>query len=413
MWKYKCKSQFFILLASFFVGVLLMFFTFSNSILLSSGVLPAEVIDFMQSNIVLTYISGGLAAAGIVNAVLISQMLIPLNSWAPYLIFLLLFIAPEYVLMISTFLVIPMLILTLYGWLSLRKQTQDSLRESHISGDEEIVRIYQIHHTLDPAYKDLAKKCRSAIDRVTAIYILGIVAIFCIMVFVSNIWVLLVALMFYMLAFNALLRYRSQCFIPITRLLYEQCDPEACFSAIVYYSTKRGKIKLAQKSLLAQCLIYMDDPELAQDVLITYPRKDPASVLTYWSLMGYIDYMLKDEDALIRAKEEASKVRFNFGPTGVMIRSEEIASIENKINLMNGDFNACKKFYLNALKRSPFPFQQVDASYYIALIGFVQEDYRIAQMYFQKVVQLGNKMYFVPKAENYLNKIENMNLEEE
>jgi len=219
--------------------------------------------------------------------------------------------------------------------------------------------------------------------------------------------------LFYMMAFNALLRYRAQCFIPITKLLYENCDPQACFSAIVYYSTKRNKIKLTQKSLLAQCLIYMDDPELAQDILITYPRKDAASTLTYWSLMGYIDYMLKDEAALIRCKEEASKVRMNFGPTGVMIRSEEIASIENKIRLMNGDFNECKKYYLASLKHSPFPFQQVDASYYIALISFVQEDYNIAKMYFEKVVELGNTMYFVKKAESYLTKINNLNLDVE
>lgn len=413
MWKYKCKTQFLILVAAFCVGVLLMAFTFSNSAITSAGIVPPEVLSFMKSNIVLTYAMGGLVVAGIVNAVLISQMLIPISAWAPYLIFMLLFMMPDTMLMISTFLVIPMMIVTLYGWLSLRSSTLSSLRARKISNDEEIVRIYQIHHQLLPEYKELAIKCRKQIDRISLIYALGIVAIFCIMFFINNIWILVLALLFYMMAFNALLRYRAQCFIPITKLLYENCDPQACFSAIVYYSTKRNKIKLTQKSLLAQCLIYMDDPELAQDILITYPRKDAASTLTYWSLMGYIDYMLKDEAALIRCKEEASKVRMNFGPTGVMIRSEEIASIENKIRLMNGDFNECKKYYLASLKHSPFPFQQVDASYYIALISFVQEDYNIAKMYFEKVVELGNTMYFVKKAESYLTKINNLNLDAE
>lgn len=413
MWKYKCKSQFFVLLISFFAGVLLMAFTFSNSAIMNADILPAEVISFMKSNIVLTYVAGGMTVAGIVNVILITQMLMPLSQWAPFMIFAMLFIAPDYVFIASIVLVIPMMILSLYGWLSLRSNMTREMRSRKISDEQEIVRIYQIHHALLPEYKEMAIACRKNVERVSAIYALGIVAIFCIMLFVNNLWILIIALFFYMMAFNALLRYRTSCFIPITKLLYEKCDPEACASAIIYYSTKGKKIRLTQKALFAQCLIYMNDPELAQDVLITYPRKDPASALTYWSLMAYIDYLLKDEEALERAEEEASRVRLNFGPTGVMIRSEELASIKNKVNLMNGDFNECKKFYLNALKRSPFPFQQADASYYIALISFVQEEYKVAKMYFEKVVQIGNKLYFVKNAKAYLDKIDNMDLSDE
>ena len=110
MWKYKCKTQFLILVAAFCVGVLLMAFTFSNSAITSAGIVPPEVLSFMKSNIVLTYAMGGLVVAGIVNAVLISQMLIPISAWAPYLIFMLLFMMPDTMLMISTFLVIPMML---------------------------------------------------------------------------------------------------------------------------------------------------------------------------------------------------------------------------------------------------------------------------------------------------------------
>ena len=79
---------------------------------------------------------------------------------------------------------------------------------------------------------------------------------------------------------------------------------------------------------------------------------------------------------------------------------------------MDGDFNSCKKFFLNALKTAVLPFQQVDASYYIALISFVEEDYSLAKMYFDKVIALGNKIYFVEKAKAYVDKIEQMNLED-
>ena len=83
-----------------------------------------------------------------------------------------------------------------------------------------------------------------------------------------------------------------------------------------------------------------------------------------------------------------------------------MAAIENKIHLMDGDFNTCKKDYLQGLQRANFPFQQVDSCYYIALISFVEEDYKLARMYFEKVLEIGNRMYFVEKAKNYLAKID-------
>ena len=150
----------------------------------------------------------------------------------------------------------------------------------------------------------------------------------------------------------------------------------------------------------------MDDPQLAMDVLIDYPRRDQASTLQYWSLMATINYMLKDEEALERCKEEANKVRMNFGTQGIMVQNEEIASIQNKVDLMNGQFNTCKKYYLQALQKASFPFQQVDACYYIGMISFVEQDYSLANMYFEKVINLGNQMSYVAKAKHFQSKID-------
>lgn len=102
-----------------------------------------------------------------------------------------------------------------------------------------------------------------------------------------------------------------------------------------------------------------------------------------------------------------------MGAMGMMVKSEEMASLENKINLMHSDFNTCKKYYLNLLKRSMTNLQKSDCEYYIALISFVQQDYVIAKMYFEKVLQTGNKLYFVRNAKNYLNKIEESHLLEQ
>ena len=322
------------------------------------------------------------------------------------------FFLPEYMIYIGTILVIPAFIVCIYGMLSLRSSISKERREFNFSSDDELVRMYEIHHKLDESYKELAKSCRKNVRKLTSIYALGIVALFVILFVVNNIMLLAVLLMFYLFAFNLVLRYRAVSLLPITKLLYDDCNPEACASAIIYYSTNRkGHTRLTQHTLLAQCLIYLNDPELAQDVLISYPRKDAASSLQYWSLMSYIDYMLKDEEALNRCKEEAQSVRLNYGRAGVMIQSEEMASIENKIHLMDGDFNTCKKYYLQGLQRARFAFQQVDSCYYIALISFVEEDYKLARMYFEKVIEIGNRMYFVEKAKSYLEKIDAINPE--
>ena len=426
MWKYRCKSHLISLIVAFAVGVGLSVIVFSSGIDISSDIfssslssLPGadtqaidQVLKYLQNNMWILYMGDGLLISGIINVIYIGQYLTVRFNISPWIVMCIIFFLPEYMIYIGTILVIPAFIVCIYGMLSLRSSISKERREFNFSNDDELVRMYEIHHKLDESYKELAKSCRKNVRKLTSIYALGIVALFVILFVVNNIMLLAVLLMFYLFAFNLVLRYRAVSLLPITKLLYEDCNPEACASAIIYYSTNRkGHTRLTQHTLLAQCLIYLNDPELAQDVLISYPRKDAASSLQYWSLMSYIDYMLKDEEALNRCKEEAQSVRLNYGRAGVMIQSEEMASIENKIHLMDGDFNTCKKYYLQGLQRARFAFQQVDSCYYIALISFVEEDYKLARMYFEKVIEIGNRMYFVEKAKSYLEKIDAINPE--
>lgn len=426
MWKYRCKSHLISLIVAFAVGVGLSVIVFSSGIDISSDIfssslssLPGadtqaidQVLKYLQNNMWILYMGDGLLISGIINVIYLGQYLTVRFNISPWIVMCIIFFLPEYMIYIGTILVIPAFIVCIYGMLSLRSSISKERREFNFSSDDELVRMYEIHHKLDESYKELAKSCRKNVRKLTSIYALGIVALFVILFVVNNIMLLAVLLMFYLFAFNLVLRYRAVSLLPITKLLYEDCNPEACASAIIYYSTNRkGHTRLTQHTLLAQCLIYLNDPELAQDVLISYPRKDAASSLQYWSLMSYIDYMLKDEEALNRCKEEAQSVRLNYGRAGVMIQSEEMASIENKIHLMDGDFNTCKKYYLQGLQRARFAFQQVDSCYYIALISFVEEDYKLARMYFEKVIEIGNRMYFVEKAKSYLEKIDAINPE--
>ena len=84
--------------------------------------------------------------------------------------------------------------------------------------------MYKIHHELDESYKDLAKTCRKNVRKLTGIYALGIVALFVILIAVNNMMLLAVLLMFYLFAFNLVLRYRAVSLLPITKLLYEDCN---------------------------------------------------------------------------------------------------------------------------------------------------------------------------------------------
>ena len=427
MWKYRCKSHLLALIIAFGIGLVVSFILFSSGLnadvdvftsslqsMTSSGVSSEaieESINFLKNNTWILYIADSFFIAGIINVIYLSQYLTSKFTMSPFIIMCLIFIFPEQMILLGAILVIPSVILCIYGIVTLQSDLSFQRKKYNFNDDDELVRIYKIHHKLDDSQEQVAKTCRKNVTNLSLVYGLGIVALLFILIFVSNMWILMFAIMFYVFAFNLVLRYRATCLIPISKLLYDDCNPEACASAIIYYSTKRnGHVKLTQHALLAQSLIYLNDPELAQDVLVSYPRKDSNSILQYYTIMSYIDYMLKDEDGLARCKEEAQKIRMNYGHPGIMIQSEEIMAIENKIHLMDGDFNTCKKYYLQGLQRARFAFQQVDSCYYIALISFVEEDYKLASMYFEKVVELGNTMFFVEKAKTYLEKINAMNI---
>lgn len=409
MWKYRCKGWLISLLAAFASGCALMGVFVATGLDSYADVLTEPLQEALRATSSWELIlMGGFSFAGIINVLLIMQLIATQFQISSFLLFFVIWIFYRYVYLLGIILVIPMVILTLYGWLSLRNQTGSALKARHITGDAEIVRMYELHHPLNEKMKPLAESVRKNIRKATLTYGLGVVAIVVLSFVITNFMVLLIVLMLYLMCLNILLRYRSQCLLSITNLLYVDCNPQDCASAIIYFSTNRGKVKLTMQNLLAQCLIYMDDPALAQDVLITFPRRDPSSALSYWSLMAYIDYLLKDESGLERCRQEAERINLRFGPTGVMIKTDEMAAIDNRLRLMNGDFNACKKYYLNLYTHARFPYQKAEAAYYIGLISFVDEDYPVAEKYFSFVASKGGTMYFVPKAKNYLEKMNAM-----
>ncbi len=413
MWKYSCKTHLKVLLAAFVVGTVMIIVAFGSSEALYREMFPSDVVDFMYQNVFFTYFIGGLSICALANAVLLIQILMRKVQFGIFILMAILFFQPTIIMGIGMFGLIPSIVVFSYGAISLQKQIEKEMKEQGFSSEEELVSFYKSKYKLDETIQQNAQQIRRNNDKLNAIYALGVIALICIMVFISNLIILIIAFLFYTYAFTYLNRYKAANLIPIKALLYEKCDPEACASAIIYYSYKRNKFKCKDQALMAQCLIYLDDPELARKFLITYPRADQASELTYYSLKAYIAYLLKDEVELNECKDKASQIRIVYGPVGVRIQSMEMLSIQNKVDLLNGRFNVCRKYYLAAYQNAKFAFQQVDAAYYIAMISFVEEDYVVAKTYFEKVVQKGNKTFFVEKANKYLSKINAMEAKEE
>ena len=412
MWKYRCKSHLISLIIGFVVGFILGFISLSQGTEIYASLYPEEMLEFIENNTVLVYIMSGVSIAGIINIIRLTELAGTKWNLSPLIVVLLVFFLPDLFLILGVVLLIPAVIACIVGLVSLH-QEKKKYGISHPNTDDEIIRQYTLHHPLKEEYQDLGNACKKNARKIKGVYILGVIAATFVIFLINNITFLILIFMMFVFSFNIILRYKTTNELPIISLLAQNCDPEACASAIIYYSQSHKKSKLKMHIQLAQCLIYMDDPELAQDVLALMPRKDRQSNMQYWTVMSYIYYLLKDEKSLERCKEELSKLNGAMPLSSVFIPSEELGVVQNKINLMNGDLNGCRKYYLASLQRARFPFQQVDASYYIGLISFVQEDYTVAELYFKKVVSIGNTMCFVKKAELYLDKLAQMNIEEE
>lgn len=410
MWRYRCKSHLISMLIGFAVGCVIAFISVNQHMDVYMSLYPSEVISYIQQNKLMFYAMSGLSIAGIVNIIRLMEFVGEKWNISPFIIIMLMIFVPEVFLYIGIALVIPVAIACIVGMIQLKFGKAGDFTSGVLTPDQELVRMYTLRHPLKMEVKELADMCRKTSQKIQLIYTLGLIAVVCVIFLVSNIWILIVGFLVFLFSFNILSRYRSSNIVPIVSLLYDQCDPEMCASAIIMYSTRGKKVHLQMHTILAQCLIYMDEPELAQDVLTRFPKKDKMSVIQYWTLMAYIYYLLKDEHSIERCKEELKKVTQRTTFSSVMATSEEMASIQNKIDLMNGELNTCRKYYLKRLQTARVACQQVDASYYIGLISFVEQDYPLADVYFKRVVAMGNKMSFVSKAQGYLDKLSQMNI---
>lgn len=404
MWKYRSQQYFLLLNAGLVLGIVLAYL-FYHQLMAIVDYFPKEYAEQIRQQPTLIYTMSAFLCAALPNLFMLANELNQRFRIGAFGILLLLYLKPVEVLFVAMILVIPAWFISLYGWLSLNRQRKGLVHYAGNSESDELFRILKLHVQLDEGVKDLAQACARTYQRYT-LWQYSFIFLMIVVTFVAyNPYILVGFLLLYFFVTPILARYRAVSQIPITSLLYESCEPDRCLSAIYYYCQTFRQHRLRLHALLAECLIYMEQPELAQDVLILYPRKDRASNLIYWTLNAWVYYLLKDEANLNRCYEEASKVALNIGGTGVMIQSAELASIQAKINLMDGQLSNVKRYYLNALKKAQFLYQRVVASYYIALISFVEQDYVVAENYFSFVAENAGSMSIKQKAQDYLSQL--------
>ena len=408
MWKYQCKRHLLSLLIGAAVGMLLF-----------GGIIDEELIDevvklnWMPEETVRTLLSmpwliGAVIGASALNGVLLLVYLVQKFNVSPMVLFLLFFLMPIFtiIMAIGMILLIPTIVGCLYGMVTVRNSAAKNFRSLPNGNGNEVERVYRLHHEFKEDVSALALKCRKESDRWTAVYVLGLVALICLTLIIQNLMVMFFVFLLYALLLTYLFRFRAQSVLPINALLFEQCDPVACASAILIYSRRGSRLNLKMNLLFAQCMLYLDDPQLAMDSLVLMRRGNSAAELNYQSLMAEANYRLGDQSALERNLEAVRSTRVNMGAAGNIMMQDAVAAIQNKINLMNEQFDQCDAYYRQVLPQMKLRFQLVDAHYYLGMIAFVRRDFDEASTHFSYVVSNANTMAYHDKAQRYLRMME-------
>lgn len=421
MWKYQCKRHLIAVLIGMVVG-LFVFHDISKALIPQSiaqlaemGFNSAELTATMKNDTMI-YVMSMLFGGGMINTFLLIYYL--MQRFNPLVLFLaMIFINPvvDIALAVGVIGLIPAIIVCIYGILTTPNRGKHKQFEKiQVSSVSEIERVYRLHHAYLDEYEGMAKRLFMTNISITVLYALGVLTL--ILSFnINNYAISMMVLFAYIIILFYVIKKKNENVQPIVALLYEQCNPEACASAIFALAKKmHAKKYFPLGQYLAQCMIYMNDPHLAIDVLACTKRNNVNLTMAYHSIMAYANYQLGDESEVRRHYDECEKlnVRGVNSPLA-MVKQQYLQSIENKLNLMDKDFEKSRTFYQQALDTTTMEFQKVDFRYYLGLIAFVQEDIWEAKTQFEYVTAHGNGMYFVEKARKFLMMIDQIRTQED
>lgn len=421
MWKYQCKKHLLFVLGGMVVGLFL-FHDMSVQMIAealkqtsSMVTVDKEVLAIMSSREV-AYIMSILYGGGMVNAILLLYYALQrFNPWVLLIAMMLFGSLFSYILAIGILGVIPSIIVCIYGMLSIpNRGNHKAFEKSQQTTVSEIERVYRLHHAYMDSYEEMAKKMFMSNVAITLMYALGAAAMIMILLYVEDTLIMIVSFVAYAMLMIGMIRKRNEIVQPVVALLYEDCNPEACASVIFALAKKmHAKKNFPLGQYLAQCMIYLNDPHLAIDVLTCTKHTNTNTLLPYHSIMAYANYQLGDVSEVRRHYEECEKLQIRgMNSPLAMVKQQYLESIQNKLDLMEKEFSKSRSFYQNALDTTTMEFQKVDFHYYLGLIAFVEEDVWEAKNQFEYVTAHGKGMYFVEKARKFLAMIDQMQPEE-
>ncbi len=416
MWKYECKRHLLFLLIAGIVAALLFGIVIKESAVKE----VVEMYDWLPySQAILLYewrwLFGALVGASLINGLLLLRYLFMKFTISPMFALLILFIGftgPVYQILVSAglLLLVPSVLVCLYGMITARNSAAKNFRSLPNGNGNEVERVYRLHHAFKSDVRELALKCRRESDRWTIIYFLGLAALVCVTLIIPSISLLLMIFLGYAFLSTYVFRLRTQSIMPINSLLFNDCDPLACASAILIFSKRGKRFNLKMNQLFAQCMLCLDDPQLAMDALLLMNRNrsNGSMELNYQSLMAEANYQLGDQAALELNLQAVRAIRLNMGAAGNMMLQETIAVIQNKLYMMNEHFDQCEAYYRQALPQMKLRLQQVNAHHYLGMLAFIRKDFSSAKEHFEFAATNGNTTSYQTKAVKYLAMIDRL-----
>lgn len=405
MWKFQCKKCLMLIGAAFIIGALV--FNSGGK----QGILQVrELLDnsSLLSEAYWPYVIAGIQIAGLANGVIIILFIFQKFNLPFFMVFLLIYLLNPYIVLVGTYALIPMVAVYIFGWITMpNRANHKNFAKGASSSVAEVERVFRLHHEYDAQYESLADKAWKSTLQLNIAYAIGLVVLFVIFLYVDDFLIMMLTVLLYGLVFFQLSRKKVQALKPIIALLYDDCNPTACASAIFALAKKSHKKKgFPLPQHLAQCMVYVDDPHLAIDVLVTCSRNS-SFAFPYNSLMAYAYYQLGDLSMVRHHYEECEKApaKGMNSPLAVM-KAQCLEGIQNKIDLMEKDFDKAIEYYKKALPGVGFEFQRVDFKYYMGLISFVERDISRAQEHFSYVIEHGGTIYYVQKAKDFLKLLE-------
>ena len=305
MWKYQCKRHLLLLFgAAIFGAVIFGLLGYSEDALQQA----AEMANFEEILEIpyLEYIVGAIFGAGAANGMLLLTYIVQRYHMSFWFVYLIVFFLFSPMAAIGTLVLIPTIFVCIYGWLTIPNRSEHkNLKKNKVNSVAEVERVYRLHHKYLSEYEDLAKKVWDYTMRITLSYIIGLLVVFLLILWIDNMLVLMLSVFAYGMLYLIMARKKAMAMQPIISLLYDECNPEACASVIFALAKKARKRKsFPLPQYLAQCMIFLNDPHLAADIMVTCERNRGAIQFPYYTVMGYAYYQLWLNSNLMNVRKQ-------------------------------------------------------------------------------------------------------------